>query len=360
MNDIKTAFITFFPIRPDTMGSSAVVNSRFANWPFKKKIFQITHVSKINNQKIESIFIKKENPINKILKLPRMCFKINEYLKKTKKKIILIEGASWIFYSFFILFFFKTFYPKVKIIYISHSIESEIRKKYSNIIIYYLTKYLEKLVFKLSDISTSVSNKERKKIKILYNVKTILFPNAISINKFKKRKIINYNYIIYTGSYSYKPNKDAIDYLNNFIMPQLLKKIPNLKLVLTGGGYLKKLPWVINKGVVSKKDLLNLLFFSKCLCVPLKFGSGTRIKIIEALSIGAIVVSSKKGIEGIKTKTFNPPFIIDKNKRLIQNLLKIIKDNKNIKRKAILDKNYYLKKYSMKNLIQKFIYENSI
>ena len=38
------------------------------------------------------------------------------------------------------------------------------------------------------------------------------------------------NYIIYTGSYSYKPNKDAIDYLNNHIMPELTKKIPNLKL----------------------------------------------------------------------------------------------------------------------------------
>ena len=80
MNDIKTAFVTFFPIKPDTMGSSAVVNSRFANWPFKKKIFQITHVSKISNQKIESIFIKKESPINKILRLPIMCLKINEYL----------------------------------------------------------------------------------------------------------------------------------------------------------------------------------------------------------------------------------------------------------------------------------------
>ena len=60
------------------------------------------------------------------------------------------------------------------------------------------------------------------------------------------------NYIIYTGSYSYKPNKDAIDYLNNHIMPELIKKIPNLKLVLTGGGFYKKFPWIINKGIVSK------------------------------------------------------------------------------------------------------------
>ena len=47
MDNIRTAFITFFPVQPDAMGSSAVVNSRFINWPYKKKIFQISHVKKL-------------------------------------------------------------------------------------------------------------------------------------------------------------------------------------------------------------------------------------------------------------------------------------------------------------------------
>ena len=50
LNKIKTAFVTFFPIKPDAMGSSTAVNSRFNNWPFKKKIFQISHLKKINNK----------------------------------------------------------------------------------------------------------------------------------------------------------------------------------------------------------------------------------------------------------------------------------------------------------------------
>ena len=101
----------------------------------------------------------------------------------------------------------------------------------------------------------------------------------------------------------YKPNKDAIDYLNYHIMPTLIKKFPNLKLVITGGGFNKKFPWIINKGIVTKIKLYKYILSSKCLCVPLKFGSGTRIKIIEALCLGTIVISSKKGIEGIKLKS---------------------------------------------------------
>ena len=118
MADCKTAFVTFFPISPNNMGSSAVVNSRFKSWPNNKKIFQISHISKINNGQCKTIFINKEGPINKILKLPKLIFEIYKYLKKSKKKILLIEGASWIFYSFFTIFFIKiifAFFYKITI-----------------------------------------------------------------------------------------------------------------------------------------------------------------------------------------------------------------------------------------------------
>tara|TARA_B110000483_G_scaffold238297_1_gene314643 strand:+ start:191 stop:1282 length:1092 start_codon:yes stop_codon:yes gene_type:complete len=355
MSKFKTAFITFFPVIPDNMGSSAVVNSRFKSWPYVKKLFQISHVKKINKHKIKTIFIKKESPINKIIKLPELIFQIFQFLKKTKNKVIIIEGASWIFYSFVVLFSLKILLPNSKIVYISHSVESEIRKKYSSVLIYYLTKFLERFVFKYSSISTSVSRLEKKKIKKLYNHETVLYRNAITIRNQNNKKKIEGDYIIYCGSYKYRPNKNAIDYLNDKIMPSLIKKIPNLKLVLTGGGFNKNLPWLINKEIVPKKDLYNLIYYAKCMCVPLKFGSGTRIKIIEALSLGAIVISTKKGIEGIELKNKNPPFVVNNTKLFLNTIFKVIKNNRNLKIKSLNDKSYYSEKYSMKNITINFI-----
>ena len=360
MSQSRTAFVTFFPIRPNNMGSSTVVNSRFINWPGKKRLFQISHIKKINNKKIQTIFIKKENPLYKIFSLPEMTFRILKYLKKTKKNHLILEGASWIFYSFFIIFFFKIFLPKTNIIYISHGIESEIRKKYSNFLIVLLTKFLEKLVFKFSNIATSVSQKDKKKIKKIYNENTILLPNAISLEKITKKKNLKDDYIIYSGSYHYKPNRDAINLLNEYIMPSLIKKIPHIKLVLTGGGFKESFPWLINKGIVSKKNLYNLIFYSKCMCVPLTFGYGTRIKIIEALSLGTVVISTKKGIEGIKLKNNNPPFVISDIKLFPNKIIEIIKNNYKYKKKSIYEKNFYLREYSMHNIIRKFINENKI
>tara|TARA_Y100001935_G_C17280784_1_gene497344 strand:- start:622 stop:1722 length:1101 start_codon:yes stop_codon:yes gene_type:complete len=354
----KTAFVTFFPIVPNNMGSSTVVNSRFSSWPKEKKLFQISHIKKINNKNIKTIFIKKETPIKKILKLPSLIIEIFKYIRFSKNKIIIIEGASWIFYSFMTIFFLKLLLPDCKIIYISHSIESDIRKKYSNKFIYFLTKFLEKLVFKFSNYSTSVSIKEKNRIYKIYKEKTKIFPNGIDINEKNLKKTQSRFYIIYCGSYLYKPNKDAIDFLNQIIMPAIIKKFPKIKLILTGGGYNKNYPWLINKQIVTKENLYNLIYNSSCMCVPLKFGTGTRIKIIEALTLGTIVISSSKGIEGIKLNKKNPPFIANDKKQIIKALSIVLKDFDTLKKKSKNDKFFYKKNYSMKNISHNFIKSN--
>jgi hypothetical protein len=66
MRDLKTAFITFFPINPNNMGSAAVVNSRFKSWPKNKKIFQISHIKKIHNRYIIQFLSKKSRQLIKL------------------------------------------------------------------------------------------------------------------------------------------------------------------------------------------------------------------------------------------------------------------------------------------------------
>ena len=98
---------------------------------------------------------------------------------------------------------------------------------------------------------------------------------------FLKLKVSTY-YI--PGSYEYLPNKNAIDTLVKTLMPKILKKNPNLFLVITGN---KKIPynhkWLKNLKMVTKKKYLNILRNSLCLITPIKEGHGTRVKIIEAL-----------------------------------------------------------------------------
>ena len=91
------------------------------------------------------------------------------------------------------------------------------------------------------------------------------------------------------------------------------------------------------------------------MCVPLNFGSGTRIKIIESLSLGTVVLSTKKGIEGIMLKNTKPPFVEKNRKNFPKVISNIIKNNKSIKIKSLKDRIYYKNLYSMKNITESFV-----
>ena len=91
------------------------------------------------------------------------------------------------------------------------------------------------------------------------------------------------------------------------------------------------------------------------MCVPLNFGSGTRIKIIEALSIGAIVLSTNKGIEGIELKNEKPPFIFNNSKKLLKLITYVLKNNNKIKKISVKNRSFYTKKYSMETITKDFL-----
>ena len=356
---MRTAFVCFFPVIPTNMGSAEVIRSFFLCWPGNRKLFQITHLKDKDDTFTRSFRIFTEKPILKILILPFLLISVLRYLKNSKKSIVIIEGPSWIGYSFISLIIIKIFSPNTKIIYHSHSIEYEVRKMTSSNIIVFITKILERIVYKYSDVATSVSNIEKKKLKKLYNIHTINLNNCISKKriKFPKKKIFDFDYIIYSGSYKYLPNKFAIDFLVNKVMPKLIKYNPQLKLVLTGGGYNKaKKKFLKNLGIVRKNNLLNLIYYSKAMAVPLNKGTGTRIKIIEALSIGARVLSTPKGAEGIilNNKIKSSLIIANKNE-FIKELEKLINSSSKIKKL----KNYH-EDYHKENIVSKFINQNNV
>ena len=261
-----------------------------------------------------------------------MILRIIKYFKNEKKKIIIIEGPSWIFYSFIITCFFKIYYNNVFIIYRSHSVEYEIRKNNSSKIIKYLTKFMEDFVVNKSNIATSVSKKEKNIFKKYYKVNTYLFPNSINLQKLRslkpiKKRNIPKKFILFCGSYDYKPNKEAID----FIISRLLAKLSRneIYLVLTGNHKINfKNSRIYNLGFISKAELKYLHDKSICLFTPIKEGYGTRIKILEALTYNNRVVSTIKGIEGIEYQSNNNIKIVKNKNEMINQIIKFSKQKK--------------------------------
>ena len=348
MFKVKTAIACFFSVYPINYGSSVVCSSFFNNWNGEKKLFQISNKD-TSVKKIKNTFIIFNNKYFKILSVILQIISINNYLKKgNPKKILIIEGASWVGYSFLTFITLKLLIKDIFVIYRGHSVEYEIRKKNNFYLVAIISRYFENYIYKNANISTSVSNIEQKKIKKLYNVKTNIFPNIIKVENFNYKKNRFSNYVFYCGSYEYRPNKIIIDRLVKKIMPAVRKRNRNIELVLTGSEKSKfNESWVHNLKLVSKKNFISLLNKSLCIAIPSKEGYGTRVKIIESLCYGAIILTSPIGIEGIQFKgNISSPIICKTDNDFVKKILYLYKNHLIVKKKIKPFINEYRQKYS--------------
>lgn len=110
--------------------------------------------------------------------------------------------------------------------------------------------------------------------------------------------------LLYMGSFGCQPNVDAALELVEEILPALRRLGARARLTLVGRGPTPEMerlaaddPDIEVTGSVP--SMLPFLFRPGLMPVPLRQGSGTRLKVLEAFAAGCAVVSTAKGVEGI-------------------------------------------------------------
>jgi glycosyltransferase involved in cell wall biosynthesis len=106
--------------------------------------------------------------------------------------------------------------------------------------------------------------------------------------------------VLFVGSFSYPPNEDAVRWWLDEIAPLLPPGFPPL--TVAGRGADKVLADLVGRAGVEVysdlPDLAPLLAASRVVVVPVRFGGGSRLKVLEGMAWGRPVVSTHKGVEG--------------------------------------------------------------
>ena len=108
--------------------------------------------------------------------------------------------------------------------------------------------------------------------------------------------------LMYMGSLKFFPNVDAVSSILKTIYPKARAMVPNLKLMITGPGSedLSTPHEVILTGVVDRYSLPSYINAADLCLAPLRFGSGTRFKILEWMACGKAIIATRKAVEGIE------------------------------------------------------------
>lgn len=195
-----------------------------------------------------------------------------------------------------------------------------------------LVSYLRSTVKKFN-VVTVVSQDERDKVNevLLGQVPVIVIPNGVDIAGNSRYLGIDKEkdpQLIFNGALSFYANYDAMLYFVCEILPLIKKRYPQIKVLITGrtkGLDLSSFPKdknVIFTGYLD--DVRPSVAQSWAAIVPLRIGGGTRLKILEAISLGTPVVTTPKGVEGLELAEGKDYLIAETPNQFADQVIKLI------------------------------------
>ncbi|MFC1922182.1 glycosyltransferase [Chloroflexota bacterium] len=184
------------------------------------------------------------------------------------------------------------------------------------------------------DALAVVSEQEAEYYKArVQEVPVFVVPNGVDTNYFQPvNGINNPPSLLFTGRMNYFPNVDAMQWFCKEIYPLVRQEIPEVTLSIVGREPLAEIqsldspPSVVVTGEVD--DVRPYFAQSSIFVVPLRFGSGTRLKILEAMALGLPVISTSMGSEGLDVTPGKDLLLADSSQEFASQIISLLK-NKN-------------------------------
>jgi glycosyltransferase involved in cell wall biosynthesis len=238
--------------------------------------------------------------------------KLAHYIQKNSYDLILLDGL----HLGAALLKNGKFLPGLnhpKVIYRAHNIEVDLWKKsfqekknlFLKFILYLQSRLVEKFETAIINNSSGVaaiSQEDLTELNKMSQVPCELIPLGLNFERPLddcKEQGIKFLFI---GRLDWPPNRDGLEWLLKEVWPAVIEKRPDAVLKIVGSGnkdWLKNFQGLKGIKIVgfvnSLRDAYEDCHFT---VVPITYGSGTRIKVIESFALGRRLISTKMGVQG--------------------------------------------------------------
>lgn len=156
--------------------------------------------------------------------------------------------------------------------------------------------------------------------------------------------------LLLQGSLNYAPNMDAADWLVREIVPLLRDRVPDVRIRLVGRPTpgverLHAPPAVTVVGRVP--EMGPELAAADLAVVPVRYGSGTRVKIIESFANRVPVVSTTLGAEGLEVEDGRQLLLADDPRTFAERCQRLLTDTGLRRRVVDAAERHYLERHTM-------------
>jgi glycosyltransferase involved in cell wall biosynthesis len=131
----------------------------------------------------------------------------------------------------------------------------------------------------------------------------IVIPNGVDLDAFESSPLPREPRVLFPGSLNYAPNVDGAVWFCGEVWPRVRSQLPGAELVLAGR---EPVPDIIRladaDGITVRPNVPSMVewfHWARVVVVPLRIGTGTRLKALEAMAAGRAVVGTAVGLDGI-------------------------------------------------------------
>ncbi len=194
--------------------------------------------------------------------------------------------------------------------YESDLLRSIISSTKNSIVRYFLINQYEKLkkyetyILNAVNYVGTVSENDADTIKRIAQKSIVMvIPNGVDLDFFTINRSPMKNRIISIGSLDWLPNEEGLIWFIKNVWPIILTSIDKPKFQIVGRNPSSRILKNSNSNIEihgSVADVRSYAIEASVFVVPLFSGSGTRLKVLEAMAMGIPIVSTEKGAEGIE------------------------------------------------------------
>ena len=165
-------------------------------------------------------------------------------------------------------------------------------------------KHWEKRMWLKADKLAVMSDSDKKIVeKEIERKNTVIVPNGVDTGLFNiTKQDQTLKTILFVGDFKWFQNVQAVEWLIKGIFPEIKKQIPKAKLSIVGRHMPQWLQTLKIEGIIldeTVEDIRDAYKKATVFLAPLKSGSGTKYKILEAMASGVPVVTTSIGAEGL-------------------------------------------------------------
>ena len=199
----------------------------------------------------------------------------------------------------------------------THNIEAEIFKRHLEVANTPVHRWLwqnqyrkmlqfEKEALNAFDTVIAVSERDCEFFRSHYDVETCeTIPTGVDISYFDLVSPCGNREVVFCGSMDWLANIDGIEWFFDNVWSEVVRRVPDARMKVVGRAPPDSLvsrittgspEWTFTGFVDDVRPHVN---GADAFVIPLRVGGGTRIKAFEAMAMGAPVVSTAVGIEGL-------------------------------------------------------------